>query len=129
MDLICKNIKKSYGHVKALVDANMEVKAGEIRAILGGNGSGKSTIAKVLGGIIKKDGGDVFLDGKKITVKSPTDAKNQGFITTSQELSLLDNLTVEENLMLCQLPSKGLFVDQKRVRKESRELLAKYNME
>ncbi|MEA4853625.1 MAG: sugar ABC transporter ATP-binding protein [Christensenella sp.] len=129
MDLICKGIKKSYGSVKALQNADISIKGGEIRALLGGNGSGKSTIAKILGGSVKRNSGEIYFDDEKIDIISPGQSKKQGIIITSQELSLLNNLTVAENLSLCQLPQKGIFVDQKKALKIAKELLSKWGVE
>lgn len=104
--IVCENIKKHFGGVKALQGASLDLKAGEIRALFGGNGSGKSTFSKILGGVIKPDSGKIFIDNKEIKINSPMMAKSLGIIVTSQELSLFDNLTLENNILLNAFPKK-----------------------
>ncbi len=98
--LHCQDINKAFGAVIALKDATFSVEKGEIHAILGGNGSGKSTLAKIIGGSVFADGGEILIDGHKVRIKSPIHAKELGIAVTSQELSLFNHLTVEENLVL-----------------------------
>ncbi len=111
--LECRNISKAFGAVRALHNVSLSFEAGEVRAILGGNGSGKSTLAKILGGSVFTDSGTIALEGKNLDLSSPIHAKRNGIIVTSQELSLLANLNVFENVMLCGLPRWAIFVDQK----------------
>jgi ribose transport system ATP-binding protein len=126
--LECINISKSFGSIKAAQGVSIRVEPGEVRAVVGGNGSGKSTLARVLGGVYKADSGQVLLDGKELALASPSVSRENGIVTTSQELSLLSNLTVFENLLLCDLPTKGIFVDRKNLQKKSLETLASINM-
>lgn len=121
-------MSKSFGSVKALQGVSIKVDLGEIRAVVGGNGSGKSTLAKVLGGSYKADSGKVLLDGKEFTITSPNVSKKNGIVITSQELSLLNNLKVYENLLLCDLPTKGIFVDRKKLERKSLETLKAIDM-
>ncbi|MDR0362472.1 MAG: sugar ABC transporter ATP-binding protein [Planctomycetota bacterium] len=114
--LECLNISKSYGAVRALRDVSLDVAFGEVRAILGGNGSGKSTLAKILGGAAYADSGEVRISGMPLRSITPILAKRNGIVVTSQELSLLANLTVEENLLLCGLPRRGVFTDRRAIR-------------
>lgn len=123
MRLQCKNINKSYGSVIALQKAELSVEKGEIRALLGGNGSGKSTIAKILSGVVKEDSGEIYFDDKKYMVRSPVQAKKAKVIMTSQELSLLSNMTVAENLCICDIPTKGLFTDTKKIKEKADNVL------
>lgn len=128
MDLICQGVCKSYGSVVALVDAELSVKAGEIRALLGGNGSGKSTIAKILAGTVRPDKGSFQLHGAAYKINSPTSAKRKRVVMTSQELSLLTNLTVAENLNICDIPTKACFTDRKAIRTKAQALLEKLDI-
>jgi len=119
-----KSIAKRYGSVVAIQEASLEIKPGEIRAILGGNGSGKSTLAKIIGGAVSPDSGEIIFEGKPYRAASPAQAKQQKVIITSQELSLLTNLTVEENLVLPAIPTKGkLFTNRKEMRKQALQVL------
>lgn len=115
-----RNICKSYGGVKALQNASLSIESGEIRALLGGNGSGKSTLIKIASGLIPADSGEIYIDGRKVNIRSPKSAKKMGIVATSQELSILPNLTVCENIALCAIPKKKTgFVDSKVIRKRA----------
>jgi ABC-type sugar transport system ATPase subunit len=125
----CKHISKTYGSVVAIQEASFSLKKGEIRAILGGNGSGKSTLAKIIGGAVKPDSGELYLNGKPYVAHSPAQAKKQKVVITSQELSLLTNLTVEENLVLPSIPRKGsLFIDRKAIKAKALGILEKIGL-
>lgn len=130
MGIICKNVSKAFGSVKALENVDIEVKKGEVRALLGGNGSGKSTLAKILGGSVNPDTADITIGGEKYDVSSPSDAKKRGVVITSQELSLLSNLTVYENLCLCELPKKTIFgfVNKREIQKKVDAILSKLEL-
>ncbi|GHS99085.1 sugar ABC transporter ATP-binding protein [Synergistales bacterium] len=128
--LECKNLSKSFGATTALLNASLGVSAGEVRAVLGGNGSGKSTLAKILGGSVKLTSGEIYLNEKLTNITSPSFAKKHGIVVTSQELSLISNLSVEQNLTICSIPRKcGIFVDRKRIHREAVEILAKVGIE
>ena len=126
MKLEAKNIKKRFGSVIALNDAEITIESGDVRALVGGNGSGKSTLAKILGGALAQDSGEITIDGEAYNVKSPIEAKSKGIVMTSQELSLLNNLTVIENICLCNLDTmKGLpFINRKALEKKTKDVLA-----
>lgn len=127
--IVCENIKKHFGGVKALQGASLELKAGEIRALFGGNGSGKSTLSKVLGGVVAPDSGKIFIDGEEVKIKSPMRAKSLGIIITSQELSLFDNLSIENNILLNVFPKKSkYFVDKKMVNERVRLILQEFKI-
>ena len=129
MSLCCQSIRKHYGSVVALENASITVEEGEIRALLGGNGSGKSTLAKVVGGIITKNAGKVEINGKEVNFSSPLEAKKDGVVVASQELSLFNNLTVEENICACSLPRKlGLALDRKKMRSMTKDVLERLNL-
>jgi ABC-type sugar transport system ATPase subunit len=124
MGIIISDVSKRYGSVVAISKASMSVEDGEIRAILGGNGSGKSTLAKAVGGIICYDTGKVIFNGKEIHFSSPKEAKKNKVIITSQELSLFENLTVEENICICDVPIKiGFFTNKKEVSRKAYQIL------
>lgn len=128
--LKCEKVRKQFGSVQALKDLSFSVEKGEIRAILGGNGSGKSTMAKIIGGALDVTSGTIKLNGKDYAPKSPAEAKQFGVIFTSQELSLFDNLNVEENIHLCNLPlGKGDSIDHQRVNQSTLDLAQKYGLE
>lgn len=128
--LKCEKVSKQFGTNTALRDLSFSVEQGEIRAILGGNGSGKSTMAKILGGALSRTSGTIKLNGSAYAPRSPIEAKRDGIIFTSQELSLLDNLSVRENIHLCNLPKKnGCIIDRRRLDEEVFSLAQKCGLE
>lgn len=129
MGLAFRDISKRYGAVVAIKQAQMDIEKGEVRAILGGNGSGKSTLAKILGGLIGRDSGEILFQGEKIDFKSPKEAKKHRVIMTSQELSLFGNLTVEENICICDVPVKRRFTDSKQLKAKALAVLQKMCLE
>lgn len=129
MGLVFQNISKRYGAVIAIKQADMEIEKGEIGAILGGNGSGKSTLAKIAGGLIGRDSGEILFDGKRLDFQSPKEAKKNHVIMTSQELSLFGNLTVEENICICDVPVKGIFTNRKALKEKASKIMKKMKLE
>ncbi|MFP3388407.1 sugar ABC transporter ATP-binding protein [Brevibacillus sp. SIMBA_040] len=119
-----QNISKSFPGVKALQNVNFSVNKGEVHCLIGANGAGKSTLMKILAGVYPKDEGEIYLQGEKIQISSPADSKQLGVITIHQELSLVEHLTVAENIYLGSYaqPRFG-FVSWKRLRKQAQELI------
>ncbi len=98
--LSLRGIYKSFPGVKALQDVDFTLRKGEIHALMGENGAGKSTLIKVLTGVYTKDEGEIKLDGKEVTIKSPEDAQHAGISTVYQEITLCPNLSVAENMYI-----------------------------
>ncbi len=98
--LAMRGIKKSFGGVHALNGVDLEVKKGEVHALIGENGAGKSTLMKILSGALCADKGSIMLDGKPFRPMKPMDARLSGISMVYQELNLAEHLTVEENLTL-----------------------------
>lgn len=98
--LCLQGIRKSFGGVKALKGVDFELRRGEIHALLGENGAGKSTLIKILTGVHKPDGGEILLKGSPVSIAGPIDARKKGIAAIYQELSLIDSLTVAENIFL-----------------------------
>ena len=123
--LSARNIVKRYGGVVALSDGNLDVKAREVVALVGANGSGKSTMSKVINGVVVLDGGQLLLDGQPVHFPSPQAAKNAGISTVFQELSLIPQMTVAENIWLTREPLNAFGqVDRKAVKARTEELLS-----
>ena len=123
--LSARNIVKRYGGVVALSDGNLDVQAREVVALIGANGSGKSTMSKVINGVVVLDGGQLLLDGNPVHFTSPQAAKNAGIATVFQELSLIPQMTVAENIWLTREPLNTFGqVDRKAVKTRTEELLA-----
>ena len=95
-----RHINKFFPGVKALHNVDFTLRKGEIHALMGENGAGKSTLIKVLTGVYASDGGEITVDGKKVQIRSPQDAQNNGISTVYQEISLCPNLTVAENMFI-----------------------------
>jgi ribose transport system ATP-binding protein len=98
--LEARDLAKSYGPVHALRSADLVVEPGEVHALVGANGAGKSTLVKVLTGVIRADRGTVAVRGKKVDVRSPTQAAKIGLAPVFQEPALVPDLTVVQNLRL-----------------------------
>jgi ribose transport system ATP-binding protein len=123
--LSAQNIVKHYGGVVALSDGNLDVRAHEVVALVGANGSGKSTMSKVINGVVVLDRGQLLLDGNPIHFSSPQAAKNVGISTVFQELSLVPQMTVAENIWLTREPLNQFgIVDRRAVKARTEELLA-----
>lgn len=95
-----KGLVKRYGQVTALDGADFELRAGEILAVIGDNGAGKSSLIKALSGATIPDEGQIFLDGQPIHFKSPIDARRAGIETVYQDLAVAPAMTIAENLFL-----------------------------
>jgi len=98
--LSLKGISKQFGAVSALTDINLEVRAGEVVALVGDNGAGKSTLVKVLAGVHAPTAGTMAFCGKEVTLTGPSDALALGIATVFQDLALCENLDVVANIFL-----------------------------
>jgi ABC-type sugar transport system ATPase subunit len=93
-------VSKQYGGELALDEVTFEVHPGEVHALLGENGAGKSTLAKLMAGVVQPDGGDIEVDGEVVRFSAPADATKAGVAMVYQENSLVDTMTVAQNLYL-----------------------------
>lgn len=124
-----QSVSKAFPGVQALKDCHLEVREGEVHALLGENGAGKSTLMKILTGIYQADAGEIFFDGKKITVSSVMDARRFGITMIHQELNLLTNLSIAQNIFIGkEVKKKGFFLDERAIKKLSEKLLEKVNL-
>ncbi|MGI6778130.1 MAG: sugar ABC transporter ATP-binding protein [Acetivibrionales bacterium] len=124
-----KNIDKSFPGVYALKKVDFSLKKGSVHALLGENGAGKSTFIKILGGIYQSDGGELFIEGKKVDINNPAEAISKGISIIHQELNLADNLSIAENIFFGRLPSKSFgVVDRKTLYNKADELLKKVGL-
>jgi simple sugar transport system ATP-binding protein len=101
------NINKFYGRVQALTDVSLSVNTHEIVGLLGDNGAGKSTLIKVLSGAVPMTSGEIFVKGRRVEMKSTTDAINNGIETIYQDSALVPQLSIARNLFLGREPVKG----------------------
>ena len=119
-----RGICKQYPGIQALNDAALEVRAGEVHALLGENGAGKSTLMKILSGAVRRDAGDILLNGHPADPGDPNRARKLGISTIYQELSLVPHLTVAENIFLGKAPTRWPGVlDWPRIRREAARIL------
>jgi fructose transport system ATP-binding protein len=95
-----KGLTKRYGHVTALEGCDFELRAGEILAVIGDNGAGKSSLIKVLSGATVPDAGELRLDGKPVHFRTPIDARRAGIETVYQDLAVAPAMSIAENLFL-----------------------------
>jgi len=121
--LSARNIVKRYGGVVALSDGNLDVHAGKVVALVGANGSGKSTMSKIINGVVALDGGQLLLDGSPIELPSPQAAKNLGIANVFQELSLIPQMTVAENIWLTREPLTAFGTLNRKVVQENTKAL------
>src|SRR3954452_18515675 len=96
-------LSKSYGPVRAIQELTLDVRAGEVHAICGHNGAGKSTLVKALVGLVRPDEGVIRLDGVELSLRNAQDAQSHGIALVNQELSLVPELSVEDNIFLGQI--------------------------
>lgn len=123
-----KGIQKYFPGVHALDDAQLEVRSGEVMALVGENGAGKSTLMKILTGIYPKDGGVVEFLGEEIELTGPKHAQELGISIVHQELNLMQHLTVADNIYIGREPSAGLLIDQAKQNQMTQELLDKLHL-
>ena len=98
-----KNITKTFPGVIALNNVSLQVKRGEIHALVGENGAGKSTLMKVLNGVYQADSGEILIDGQTVKIRNTTDAERLGIGLVFQECNLVNSLSVAENMFLNKL--------------------------
>lgn len=109
-----RGIVKHFGPVEALVEASLIVNAGEVVAIVGDNAAGKSTLAKIVAGVLQPDAGEIRIAGEAVTIPNPATAQKLGVATVFQDLALAENLDVTANLFLGRervLPGQFLLAD------------------
>jgi ribose transport system ATP-binding protein len=120
-------VSKHYGGITALSDAWFQARRGEVHALLGENGAGKSTFIQILAGAVRPDAGAIAIDGVPFCPRSPAEAQAHGISAVFQELSLVPDLTVEENIWFRHEPlSRFRTVRSGRMRKATLELLGQY---
>ena len=125
--LALKGVDKSFGPVRILHGVSLELRPGEVHALIGENGAGKSTTMKILTGYLRPTQGEVLLDGKPAAFRNSQEAEDQGVVLIHQEFNLAEDLTVEENVFLGRELKRGPLLDKRRMRDESRALLTQLN--
>lgn len=124
-----RDIHKRFSGVYALKGVSLQLRAGEVHALLGENGAGKSTLIKILGGIYSKDEGEILVDGKPVEIRNVKDARENGISIIHQELVLVPYLSVMENIFLGrELKKKNGLVDRESMLKRTEEVLAEFGL-
>lgn len=127
LSLSLTNLCRSFGPVEVLHDVGITLAPGEVHALIGENGAGKSTTMKIMSGYLAPTSGGVALNGVSVQFASSQEAEAQGVVLIHQEFNLADQLTVEQNIFLGHEKKRGLFVDSKAMQAEAKALLERLN--
>lgn len=118
-----RSIKKTFGHVAALKGVNLAAYSGEVLAIVGDNGAGKSSLIRTISGVYRPDEGSIVVDGEVHAFANPAAARTAGIATVFQDLALIEVLDVATNMFIGQYPRRGPFVRRKTMEREARAFL------
>ena len=124
-----KGIDKSFPGVHALDHVDLEVRRGEVHALMGENGAGKSTLMKVLTGIYSKDSGTITYEGKEVEFTNPREAQAAGIVIVHQELNMMNHLTVAQNIFIGREMMSGKLINDSRMNDEARKLFQQLNID
>ena len=123
------SIGKRYSGTKALDNVSVEVAGGTVHALVGANGAGKSTLGKIIGGVIRPDDGQMFVNDLPVRYSSPREARIDGIVTISQELSPMPHMTVIENVYFGIEPRRAGIVQFRQMRRQYAELVGQWGFE
>ena len=127
--LTMKGIDKTFPGVHALDHVDLEVRRGEVHALMGENGAGKSTLMKVLTGIYTKDAGTITYEGREVEFHSAREAQDAGVVIVHQELNMLGHLTVAQNIFIGREFKKGIRIDDKKMNEEAKKLFDRLHID
>jgi simple sugar transport system ATP-binding protein/ribose transport system ATP-binding protein len=116
------DVSKRFGAVRALDAVSLSIARGSIHALVGENGAGKSTLGRIVAGVLAPDEGRLLLDGEEVTLRSPREALLRGVAAIAQEVSVVPQLTVEENVLLGAEPRGAGFVSRRGLRRRYEQL-------
>ena len=123
-------ITKRFGSFYALTDVDLDVERGTIHSILGENGAGKSTLMNVLYGLYQADEGEIYINGKKVNIKNPTAAIENGIGMVHQHFMLVENFTVTQNIVLGSEPTRGpIGLNMRKARQNVLDIVNKYGLD
>lgn len=123
--IVGRGLTKSFGHVRALQDVDIEVYDNEILAVVGDNGAGKSTLTKILSGVHQPDRGEVLIEGQAVRISNPQRARELGIATVFQNLALVDVRDVAANLFMGREPTRWrFFVDRRKMLQDAQTVIA-----
>ncbi len=122
-----EGVSKSFGGVRALRDVRLDLRAGEVHALMGENGAGKSTLIKILGGIYQADSADISIGGQRHTIEGVKDSQKLGISIVHQELILVEGMTVAENMFLGkELKNRYGLIDHARMAREASKVISRF---
>ena len=119
-----RQVSKSFGPVRALTEVNLELFPGQVTALCGDNGAGKSVTIKTISGLWSPDGGEILWEGKPVRLHGPRDAEALGITTIYQDLALCDNLDIVQNMFLGHEPRKLIVLDEDSMESQARQTLS-----
>ena len=118
-----RGISKSFGPVRALSDVNLQLPPGQVTALCGDNGAGKSVTIKTISGLWSPDGGEILWEGQPVRLHGPRDAEALGITTIYQDLALCENLDIVQNMFLGHEPLRHWMLDEATMETEARKTL------
>ncbi len=124
-----EDICKQFNGIQVLKNVALKIREGEVHALMGENGAGKSTIIKIITGVYQKDAGQIYIDEKPVEINNRQDAAANGIAVIYQELSLIPALSVADNIFLGREIAKKGFLSKKEMLKEVREIIKKYDFD
>jgi ABC-type sugar transport system ATPase subunit len=122
--LSLRGVSKNFGPVQALTDVNLDIRAGEVTALIGDNGAGKSVMIKCIAGIHAPESGEILWDGRPVRIRTPREAAALGIETVYQDLALCNNLDIVQNMFLGRERENGIFLDEEAMEKSAGETLS-----
>ena len=127
-ELRLHEIAKSFGSTRALDGASLSVRPGTVHALLGENGAGKTTLMRIAFGLVQPDGGEILIDGRPTTIRSPRDAIGAGIGMVHQHFTNVGAMTVAENIFLGAEPCRLGLIDWDRMFREAGELISRFGL-
>ncbi len=126
--LSLRGVTKTFGPVRALSEVDLEVPPGQVTALVGDNGAGKSSLIKTVAGLWEPDGGEIRWEGKPVSLHGPKDAEALGITTIYQDLALCDNLDIVQNMFLGHEPLERGLLDEVTMEQSARNTLRELNV-
>jgi len=119
-----RGVSKNFGPVQALTDVDLDIRPGEVTALIGDNGAGKSVMIKCIAGIHAPESGEILWDGSPVRIRTPREAAALGIETVYQDLALCNNLDIVQNMFLGRERENGIFLDEEAMEKSAGETLS-----
>jgi ribose transport system ATP-binding protein len=123
------HLSKHFGGIQALIDISLDVRYGEVHALVGENGAGKSTLMNVIGGIILMDSGEVLYKNHPVAFANPMESLNAGIAIIHQELAMLPTLNIIDNMLMGRMQAKGGLLSWGSMERLTRQYLAQVGLD